>query len=650
MKRFFVIVMAGLFLSFDLYAQHTRPGHDWTVNSTAFDFNMTIVVQVQHDGVVDASLEIGAFCGEECRGTVKAKYETVLDKYVWYLVIHGNAGDPINFYVRQAGVELDAETNYSLVFVANNIIGNPVNPLVINFTSSAPHDYLLVTDPSQLVAGRDLLFSTTKVLDVDNATAITLESWEIDVKADGTARLVSLSSDEKLEGYLFAQCVFISGAYDILDVTNAQTMYVVPSGSTLTVDELNTVDVSNLIVEDGAQLVNASPSVRATLQKNISAYADIEVSDGWYTVAAPLRAVDVDLNSNMTAFEYDLYEFDETNLTHEEWRNYKVDGNFENFTPGRGYLYANDHDVTLNMFGPLNAANVTVVMTYTADRPDELKGFNLIGNPYPHAIYKGHGAAIDDNRLSDGYYLLSNDGAWQVKTYSDPILPGQGVLVMTAEAGDFTIAKTTALATAESSTSKGRSTDHGRISLRVSDGASEDVAYLYGTMEGRNLRKIPHLNNDVPELSFCLDRERFAIAHVDDSLAAVEVRFDNRKVATYTMTWDLSEWQGGHPYLIDHFTGAEIGMLNQSSYTFEANGHEHPFRFQLVLDKALEGTVTVFPDFQGEGVFQVIDLSGRVVFSQQGGNVIDTWGLAPGVYVVRLIEGDRERMEKILVR
>ena len=387
-----------------------------------------------------------------------------------------------------------------------------------------------------------------------------------------------------------------------------------------------------------------------TSRQSISAYADVNEADGWYTVAAPLKAAGVVSSSNMTAFEYDLYEFDETNLTNEEWRNFKLPENFKDFTPGRGYLYANNHDMTLNLFGTLNVSNTSIDLTYTAGRIDDLKGFNLIGNPYPHVIYKGQGAAIDDNRLSDGYYLLSNDGAWQVKTYSDPILPGQGALVMTVEAGDFTIVKTTAVATAESSASKGRSTGLGRIALRVNDGASEDVAYLYGTKEGSSLRKISHLDNEFPELSFYLDRERFAIAHVDDSVAAVEVRFDNRRVATYTMTWDLSEWQGGHPYLIDHFTGVKVDMLTMQEYSFEARGDEPSFRFQLVLDKALEGSVTVFPDFQGEGIFQVIDLTGRVVYSQQGGNVIDTRGLAPSVYVVRLIEGDRERTEKILVR
>lgn len=648
MKRFFVIVMAGLFLSIGLYAQHTRPGHDWTVNSSAYDFNMTIIAQVQQDGVENPSLEIGAFCGEECRGTAMAKYESVLNKYVWYVIIHGNSDDLINFYVRQAGVELDAETTYSIVFTPNNIIGNPSNPIAINFTSSAPHDYLLVTDSSQLVAGRNCLFSATKVLDVTNATAITIESWDIDVNADGTSRLVNLSTDEILEGYLFVQCVFISGAYDILDVTNAQTMYVVPSGSTLTVNELNTVNVSNLIVEDGAQLVNASPNVLATLQKNISAYTDADEAEGWYTVAAPLTAAGVALSSNLTAFDYDLYEFDETNLTHEEWRNYKVDGNFNNFTPGRGYLYANDHDVTLNMFGYLNTSNVTVTMTYTTDRPDEMKGFNLIGNPYPHVIYKGQGAAIDDSRLAAGYYFLSNDGTWQTKTYTDPIQPGMGILVMTSEAGNLNIVKTTAQATSESSSKRDSGTGMGRIALSVGNGDSEDVAYLYGGTDKRNLKKISHLNNHLPELSFYCDQQRYAIAYCDGG--DIPVRFDNRMASTFVMTWDVSDWQGEHPYLIDNFTGATVDMLSMQDYTFEASGNEHPFRFRLVLGNGFEDGGIINHSLQGEGILHVYDIMGRVVLCSDDASTASTEGLAPGVYVVRWIDGNNVSTQKIVVR
>lgn len=648
MKRFFVIVIAGLFFSLGLYAQHARPGHDWTVNSAAYDFNMTIVVQVQQDGVVDPSLEIGAFCVEECRGTAKSKFESVLNKYVWYFVIHGNAGDPINFYVRQAGVELDAETTFSLVFEPNNIIGNPANPLAINFTASAPHDYLLVTDPSQLVVGRDYLFSATEVLDVDNATAIDLESWNVEVNADGTAILVNLSIDEKLKGYLFAQCVFISGAYDILDVTDAQTMYVVPSGSTLTVDELNTVNVSNLIVEDGAQLVNASSGVLATLQKNIIAYADANEAEGWYTVASPLNATGVASSSNMTAFEYDLYEFDETNLTHEEWRNYKLPENFKNFTPGKGYLYANEHDMTLNLFGTLNVSNTSIDMTYTTGRTDELKGFNLIGNPYPHVIYKGQGAAIDDARLAAGYYILSNDGTWQAKTYTDPIPPGMGILVLTAEAGILNIVKTTAQSTSESSSKRDRGTDLGRIVLKVDSGGSGDIVYLYGGTDERNLRKISHMNNHVPELSFYCNQERYAIAYCDGG--DMPIRFDNRRTSTFVMTWDVSDWHGAHPYLIDNFTGEKVDMLTMKDYTFEARGDEHPFRFKMVLGNGVENGGPVNPILQGEGILQIFDITGRVVLCTDDASTTSTDGLAPGVYVVRRVDGNNVSTQKIVVK
>ena len=75
-------------------------------------------------------------------------------KYVLALVAIAIIVD-LDFYVREGGVETDLQTNYSLVFSANGIIGNPAEPMVINFVSQQTHDYLMVTDASQLVAGRN---------------------------------------------------------------------------------------------------------------------------------------------------------------------------------------------------------------------------------------------------------------------------------------------------------------------------------------------------------------------------------------------------------------------------------------------------------------------------------------------------------------
>lgn len=649
MKRFLIILVAGLLLPASLFAQHTRSGHDWTVHSSSYSFNMTVIAQVQLNGTVDSELEIGAFCGEECRGTATSQYETSLSRYNWYLTIHGDTeGDPISFFVRKQGVELEAVTAYSTTFSINGIIGNPINPQIINFTTSAPqNNYLLVTDPSQLVAGRNYLFSATEVLDVTNAMAITLDSWTINVSADGSATLRNVSNDETLNGYLFVQCEFIYGVHATLNITDATALYVVPSDSILTVNELSTVNAGNLILEDGAQLVNASPNVQATLQKNITAYADVDDAEGYYTLAAPLNSTEVASSSNMTVFDYDLYEFDETDLVHEEWRNYKAAGNFDSFTPGRGYLYANSHDLTLNFFGTMNNSNENITLTYTDARNDELVGCNLIGNPYPHVIYKGQGGAIDDTRLADGYYLLSYDGAWQAKTCTDPIQPGVGILVMAFEAGDFTIVKTNNQATTESKNRRDLGNDRGRLSLSVSNGASKDVAYLYGEKDGRGLKKISHMNSRVPELSFYCNRERYAIASYDDDEAFMDIRFDNRVAATYTLTWDVADWHGEHPYLIDNITGAEIDLLSMSDYTFEATVHEHPYRFKMVFGDAIEESGSALPVLQGEGPIQVFDMTGRVVMRKDSVSTLSTEGLAPGVYLVRWIDGNTQ---KIVVR
>ena len=633
MKRFFYIVLLGTLFSINAFAQQNRPGHDWTVNSSQYSNNMNMIIQVQQNGIIDASLMIGAFCGDECRGTANATHYNTLGDF-WFLTIHGiNDGDPISFYVKKDGVELDMVTTYSTVFITNDMLGDILHPVVINFISLSARDYTLITDPSQLVVGRSLfiangmqgtvsamgsqdnglrnpveieltdhrvnltpaynaldesdvfvfslggdatgwtLFDEVNIgylrstgtrfdLSVD-ATLNELSKWQITLNANGTVTLYNdnanyyiafyegegfYCSKEPMDLYLFTECSVVSGMQNVIAIDDVTTMYVVPSGSVLTVNELSTVDASNLIIEDGAQLVSSSPNVLATLQKNIIAYSDAQTNEGWYTIAAPLAAAAVSSSSNLTVNDFDLYEFDETNLTNEEWRNYKTPGNFVEFTQGRGYLYANNTDMTVNLFGVLNSSDVSVPVTYTEARSDELKGFNLIGNPFPHVIYKGQGGAIDDSRLADGYYLLSNDGSWQVKTCTDPILPGMGIMVLTSEAGNLTIAKTTAQAAAESGAKRGSKMDLGRLSLCVGNGASTDVAYLYGGTNGRNLTKISHQNSQVPELSFCSNRERYAICHLEEDEDAVDVRFDHQATASYTMTWDVADWHGSHPY------------------------------------------------------------------------------------------------------
>lgn len=54
----------------------------------------------------------------------------------------------------------------------------------------------------------------------------------------------------------------------------------------------------------------------------------------------------------------------------------------------------------------------------------------------------------------------------------------------------------------------------------------------------------------------------------------------------------------------------------------------------------------------GEGTLQVVDMMGRVVVCRDASNAsaISTSGMALGVYVLRLINGDDVKTQKIVIR
>jgi hypothetical protein len=728
-----------MLIPFGIFAQQSRE-RVWEVNVHAHPNTMTWVLQITYEDVLDPTLEIGAFCGDECRGIIAAQYEPLLNDYRWYLNIQGEGGEPLSFYVRRNGIELDAVTDFTYNFVVNGKLGTIPDPYVIDFQPTASSYYILITDESQLVSGRkyliangkesnvkaigffddgqrgasDLTIGNRKVhtipaynnadenafeftlggsvdawtfydeinrgyltagrrsaLDVENAVT-DAGRWQVNITPTGALGIYNGNKNcyiiydeeggdpafycgDEYTLYLLAKCEIVSGTMESLPIADPTKMFVVEAGQTLTVDNLSTVNMSNLILEDGAQLINASENVQATMQKAVTGYDDVEASNGWYTVASPMAASAVEVGSNLVFPNYDLYAFDETNLTNEEWRNYKNNaGGFTSFEAGRGYLYANSNTFTPVFKGTLNHADVVFPLTYTNDRTDELIGFNLVGNPFPHNIYKGAGSAIDDARLAAGYYVLTNGGEWEAKTYQDAILPGQGILVQTSEAGPLTISKTVAVATAETSSREGL----GHVALRITDGNAEDAAYVFGGLVG-NLRKINHLNANSPMLSIVRDNERFAIAGIESGCESVDFRFDNHKAGTFNLTVDPTAWKGNYLHLIDNIAGTETDLLHTPSYTFSATGDEHPFRFRVVLapDAA---SASSFAFFDGAlwvvindriAELQVVDMMGRVLNTQTiDGSAEVSINQPTGVYMLRLVTDDDVKVQKVVVR
>ena len=118
-------------------------------------------------------------------------------------------------------------------------------------------------------------------------------------------------------------------------------------------------------------------------------------------------------------------------------------------------------------------------------------------------------------------------------------------------------------------------------------------------------------------------------------------------------------------HLIDNLTGNDIDLLDVArnvstvpTYTFNAKTTDYASRFKLVFvcEDANDNETFAFINngniiVNGEGTLQVIDMTGRVIVSRSGHTrCVPTSGMTPGVYVLRLINGDDIKVQKIVVR
>ena len=114
-------------------------------------------------------------------------------------------------------------------------------------------------------------------------------------------------------------------------------------------------------------------------------------------------------------------------------------------------------------------------------------------------------------------------------------------------------------------------------------------------------------------------------------------------------------------HLIDNFTGDDINLLLEPSYTFHANGSEPENRFRIVMKEMTgisENYASTFAYLTNNGVIvnsdgmlEVFDITGRMVSKTMvtGGSIVN--GICnTGVYVLRLTNEQGCFTQKIVVR
>jgi hypothetical protein len=368
--------------------------------------------------------------------------------------------------------------------------------------------------------------------------------------------------------------------------------------------------------------------------KDIIGYT-ANAKDRYYLIASPIGMVSPGQVGEMLDNNYDLYYFEQNPGDNLEWRNYNADNGNNHFDlmAGKGYLYANSQDVTLTFSGTPYYGNGKV----TLNKVDNVRfsGWNLVGNPFAQTAY-----------ITRPFYTMNESGTEIIAGTGNSVDAMEGIFVIAESDGETMTFSTTAPAKGE-----------GQIVLNVSQGTTTMDRTIVRMGEGDVLPKFM-LNENNTKVFITQDAQELAVAHVVDA-GVIPVSFQAAHNGTYSICVNVDDTEMNYLHLIDNMTGADIDMLQNPNYRFDATKDDYTSRFKLVFATggSEEDSFAFFTNGNwiisndGEAMLQVIDINGRILSSEEiHGSQSKHISAAPGIYMLRLIKGDSVRVQKIVVR
>jgi hypothetical protein len=392
------------------------------------------------------------------------------------------------------------------------------------------------------------------------------------------------------------------------------------------------------------------------MTKDIVGYG--ESAGGYHLIASPVaETVAPTADNGFITSEYDLFYFDH-DYAGEEWQNWKV--NAFNLESGTGYLYASQENTTLFFPGtPYTSTEpVEVALAYNPDASD-FGGWNLVGNPFATTAFVDH-----------DFYTMNSDGTEIVTATSSTVEAMEGIFVI-AEGENESVT----FSTIDPDDAKGQ------IVLNLSQGRGTIDRAIVRFDEGRLLPKF-QLNTSHTKVYIPQGGKDYAIVSASrdakSCVSTMDVNFKAAKNGTYTLTFSSENVDFDYLHLIDNLTGADVDLLavepvetatetgpstsSVTSYTFTAKTTDYASRFKLVFStNDADGPSTGSGTFayisngniviNGEGTLQVIDAMGRVLVCRDASDAsaISTAGMPAGVYILRLIDGDSVRTQKMVI-
>ena len=410
----------------------------------------------------------------------------------------------------------------------------------------------------------------------------------------------------------------------------------------------------NIGTKDGDISSNYGAYPAIAISRTIKGYGD--GNGRWAFIASPLNNTNGITPYHVQSLvitpepDYDLYRYDPT--AELEWQNFKAHRDNFRLSKGSGYLYASREDVTLTFLGsPQNAYNTNISLK---------TGYNLVGNPSCETMY-----------VDRPYYKMNDEGTGIeiVANYAENPVPACTGIVVEAESNSDNVRFTQTAP--EMATSNNGSLQIALSQSNTRSNTAMDNA-IVSFNEGSQLGKFYFGEQDA-NIFIPQDGKEYAIAVIASGSEAIQqgeipVNFKAKKNGEYTLTVTIEDnviarsaatKQSIH--LIDNLTGNDVDLLQTPSYTFTARNDDYPSRFKLVFDNENDnqnenedfafisnGEIIV----NGEGTLQVIDVLGHQLVSRQvtSDYRLPTSDFSSGVYVLRLINGESARTQKIVIK
>jgi len=402
--------------------------------------------------------------------------------------------------------------------------------------------------------------------------------------------------------------------------------------------------------------------------KQVIGYGNSTESDHWVFIASPVAGslapseVHNLLGSYDEAtekYDYDLYRFNQS--ADKEWENYNNPAHTADFklVNGMGYLYASKENRTLVFAGEFNTDNSKEVTLQ--------QGWNLVGNPFVETAYIAEG--LD-------FYVMNADGSEIIAADANQnsIAPMEGIIVQTEDDNNKVTFCTQApgkgrdpkpeieqvvLNLSRPSTGSGTGSTSSvidRAIVRIGDPST-------GSGTSQTLPKF-QINKNSTKIYLPQGGKDYAIA-CSNGQSEMSVNFRAKENGTYTITVNTDHVEMSYLHLIDNLTGADVDLLAPnggdarhcvSTYTFTAKTTDYESRFKLVFavgPSTGSGTFAFISNgniiINGEGTLQIMDVTGRMIRCTDVARNVSTSGMVPGVYVLRLINGDDVKVQKMVI-